>query len=131
MNRAWIAVLAALGTVALLAAAVVASGATSSKTTKVKTRVTLKYEESGSPPYNQAAFTGRVKGKKGCNEDRKVKVVQGIGKTKSGNNGKYRIDLGSPAAPGTYTAKVKKKTITEDGDRIVCKKAKSKPLTVS
>ena len=131
MKRVWIALLTALGTVALLATAALAPAAT---TTKVKTKVTLKYAESttGTPPYEEqtATFFGKVKAKKGCKKGRQVKVP-GAGTTRSANDGKYEISLSDPAAPGTYRAKVKKKKIQKNGKKIVCKKGKSKPVTVS
>jgi hypothetical protein len=106
-------------------------------TTKVKTKVTLKYQQSGTPPYNEGSrFYGKVKGtkapgkaKKACKKGRKVKVKD-VGKTKTNKKGEYEIVLNGPAAPGTYQAKVKKKTIHKNGEKIVCKKGKSK-LTVS
>ena len=104
----------------------------------MKSKVTLKYEASGNPPYNEAArFYGKVKAKKApgkvkkaCKKGRKVKVKPNAGKDKTDGKGKYEIILPGPATPGTYTAKVKKKKVTKGGEKYVCKKAKAK-LTVS
>jgi hypothetical protein len=131
--------------VALALALCIAVGSTSlaakgGGTTKVKTKVTLKYEQSGTPPYNEASrFHGKVKGKgkkashkakKACKKKRKVKI-KNVGKTKTNKKGKYEIVLNGAAAPGTYKAKVKKKTIHKNGEKIVCKKGKSNKVTVS
>ena len=97
---------------------------------KVTTNVTLDYNETGNPPYNQATFSGKVKAKKGCKKNRKIKLP-GVGNTKSNQQGRYSISLNNPASPGTYQATAKKKKIKKNGKKIVCKKGKSNKLTVS
>jgi hypothetical protein len=122
----------ALVLVACLAAgSLTLASADSSKVKKVKTKVSLAYKETGTAPYNQSSFSGKVKGKKGCKKSRKVSIA-GVGKTKSSKSGKYSISRSSSAPAGTYQAKVKKKKIKKKGKpTIVCKKAKSKKVTVS
>jgi hypothetical protein len=107
------------------------------ETVKVKSKITLNYQTTGTPPYDEGSrFYGKVKGKKApgqykkkCKQGRKVKV-SGVGKTRTAANGTYELFLDGPAAPGTYTAKVKKKTVHKKGKKIVCKKAK-KSLTIT
>lgn len=135
MKRLIVVVLALSLCIAAGSAALAAKGGGA---TKVKSKVTLKYEASGNPPYNEAArFYGKVKAKKApgkvkkaCKKGRKVKVKPNAGKDKTDGKGKYEIILPGPATPGTYTAKVKKKKVTKGGEKYVCKKAKAK-LTVS
>ena len=97
---------------------------------KVKTKVTLDYTERGNPPYDESAFSGKVKAKKGCKKNRKIKIP-GVGDTKSNSSGAYSISLNKGADPGTYQATAKKKKIKKNGKKIVCKKGKSNKVTVS
>ena len=79
MKRLIVVVLALALCIAVGSAALAAKGGGA---TKVKSKVTLKYEASGNPPYNEAArFYGKVKAKKApgkvkkaCKKGRKVKV---------------------------------------------------------
>ena len=107
-------------------------------TTNVKAKLTLSFSTTGTPPYNQSTFSGRVKvstghgkvsPKKTCKKGRKVKI-NGVGSGKTNKKGKYAFTVSDPK-PGTYQAKVKKKVKTIHGDKIVCKKAKSNKVTVS
>lgn len=131
--------LIALALVACLAiGSVTMAVAGQSQAKKVKTKVTLSYTPSQTGPYGeQASFNGKVKAKKVCRKGRKVSVKNVgtgaiVGKTKTNKKGKYSISAGSGAAPGTYQAKVKKKTKKKkNGTKIVCKRAKSNKVTVS
>lgn len=135
MKRLIVVVLALALSVAIGSAALASK---SGKTTKVKSKVTLKYTQGGTPPYDEnSSFHGKVKSKSGphkarkkCKKHRKVKVKPDVGKAKTDSKGKYEISLDHAASPGTYTAKVKKKTIHKKSGKIVCKKAK-KSLTIS
>ena len=98
------------------------SMATAADTTKVKSKVSISYQ-GASGPYGQAAFTGKVKGGKGCKKNRKVQIKR-VGKAKTSSNGKYSIGASSYAS-GKYTAKVKKKKIKKNGTTIICKRAKA------
>ncbi|MEO7197215.1 MAG: hypothetical protein ABIZ50_01950 [Solirubrobacterales bacterium] len=87
---------------------------------------------------DDASFKGAVSSKKKlCKKGRKVKVKnvdtgQTFGEKKTDKAGNYGIAAGAGAAKGTYIAKVKKKVKTKkNGGKIVCKKAKSKTVTVS
>jgi hypothetical protein len=124
----------------LLVAALVATvafgvlAATAAEKTKVKTKVTIKYNAgTGAPYYENASFSGKVKAKKGCKKNRKVKVKeeggQTVGKDRSNNNGRYEVAAGS-FNEGDFFAKVKKKKLEKKGKTIVCKKARSKTISV-
>jgi hypothetical protein len=124
----------------LLAAALVATvafglvAATAAEKTKVKTKVTIKYDSgSGAPYYENASFSGKVKAKKGCKKNRQVKVKQvggaTVGTDKSNKNGKYEVSAGS-FNEGSFFAKAKKKVIEKNNKTIVCKKGKSKTITI-
>jgi hypothetical protein len=113
---------------------------------KVKSKVTLKYKagQYGDPPYYgfpNAIFKGKVgvkggknissKAKKKCKKKRTVVVKQvgggKFGSTKTNKTGRYSLDASDAyTQPGDYVAKVKKKK----KGKFVCKKAKSKPVTV-
>lgn len=121
MKKVSLALLAALATIALLATAVPSPAAPAEQ---VKTKVTIKFNDGGT--YGDS-FSGKVKSKvKKCKKKRKV-TVKNVGSTKSDKKGNWRIDGAGDVLPGTYRAKVKKKTV----GNIVCKKAKSKPVTVA
>ena len=134
MKRLIVVVLTLALSVAVVSAAFAAKGTT----TNVKSKVTINYQTSGTPPYDEgSSFFGKVKSKSGpnkarkaCKKHRKVKVTPGVGKTKTDKSGKWQIFLDHAAAPGTYTAKAKKKTIKKGHNKIVCKKAE-KSLTIS
>jgi hypothetical protein len=124
----------------LLVAALVATlafgllAANAAEKTKVKTKVTIKYNAgSGAPYYENASFSGKVKAKKGCKKKRKVTVKEEggatVGTDKSNNNGRYEVAAGS-FNQGDFFAKVKKKKIEKKNKTIVCKKAKSKTITI-
>jgi hypothetical protein len=107
-------------------------------------KLTLSFKSTGTPPYNQSTFSGKLKitgtysnsspkakasPTKTCKKGRKV-VVKGVGSGKTNKKGKYAFTVSDPK-PGTYQAKVKKKVKTVQGTKIVCKKAKSNKVTVS
>lgn len=123
--------LTALALVALLGIglASIAGAAPKGGAKPVKTKLTLKYTDS-TDPYSESKFSGRAKTKKVCRPNRKVSI-KGVGKAKTNRRGGYSISAGSGVAPGTYRAVVKKRVIKKNGNRVVCKKGKSKPVTVS
>ena len=98
-----------LGTTVLAVLACVAVGAATlaiADTKKVKTKATVEYNvfTQGTAPYYEqtSAFSGKVKAKKGCKKNRKVKIVPAIGKqVKSDKKGRYTISLSDPAPNGT------------------------------
>jgi hypothetical protein len=97
---------------------------------KHRTKDTLDYTKTGTAPYDQSEFSGKVKAKKGCKKNRKVSIP-GVGSTKSSSSGRYSISLNRAAAAGTYQATAKKKKIDKNGKKIVCKKGKSNSVNVS
>jgi hypothetical protein len=118
--------------VLLALVACIAVGAVTMATakTKVKTKVSVHFSgksTSGNSPYTQGTFeghfAGKVKGKKGCKKNRKVRITPGIGSTKSDNTGNYDVKVTTKPAAGNYTATVKKKKFTKGGEKIVCTKA--------
>jgi glutamate synthase domain-containing protein 2 len=132
--------------VATLAFGAIAATAAQDKVT-VKSKVTLKYKagEYGEPPYYgypEAVFKGKVgvkggknissKAKKKCKKKRTVVVKQvgggKFGTTKTDKTGRYSLDASDAyTEPGDYVAKAKKKK----KGKVLCKKAKSKPVTVT
>jgi hypothetical protein len=132
--------------VATLAFGAIAATAAQNKVT-VKSKITLKYKpgEYGDPPdfgYPEAVFKGKVgvkggknissKAKKKCKKKRTVVVKQvgggRFGTTKTDKTGRYSLDAsGAYTQPGDYVAKAKKKK----KGKVLCKKAKSKPVTVT
>jgi hypothetical protein len=127
MNRRFATVLAIVG---CLAVGSVSMAVGQAQVEKVKTKVTLDYTKTGSGQYSQSVFDGKVKAKKGCKKNRKVKIP-GIGSTKSSSSGTYSISLNRAAPNGTYQATAKKKKIRKNGTKIVCKKGKSNTVNVS
>lgn len=105
---------------------------------KVKSKVTASYVagvDDPTDPYDQAystsSFNGKVKAKKGCKANRKVKI-RGIGKSKTNKRGRYSIGAGTRAPAGNYKVVAKKKKLkAKNGDRIICRRAVSKRVTVS
>ncbi len=95
-----------------------------------------------SDPYNEnvkkASFNGKVGSKKKfCRKGRTVKVKnittkQIFGTAKTNKAGNYVVNAGKGAPAGTYRAKVKKKVkVRQNGNKLVCKRAKSGTVTVS
>jgi hypothetical protein len=115
----------------------VAAAAKGGQTTNVKSKATLTYVQTGFPPYDEGAqFSGKVKGakapakaRKACKKGRKVKLA-GVGQMRTTSQGTFAFVLDGAAAPGTYQAKVKKKTIVKHGDKVVCKKGLTNAVVV-
>lgn len=140
MKKLTVLVIALVGTLALGG---IAASAAQNKI-KVKSKVTLRYvpgEYGTSPPYYaDALFKGKVsvkgknassKAKKKCKKRRTVVVKRvGGGKfdtTKTNKNGRYSVDATDAyTEPGQFVAKAKRKV----KGKFVCKKAKSKRVTV-
>jgi hypothetical protein len=108
---------------------------------RVKTRLSLTYANTGTPPSDQSVFSGKVKAKDGCKRKRKV-TVENIGTgtvigdtgtvidtVTSANNGSYSISLSTAAPAGTYLATAKKKRKRSDGTKIICRKGVSNAVT--
>ncbi len=101
-------------------------------TVRVKSKISLSFEQGGTSysSSTEDTFFGKVKGKKGCKKNRTVKIVGTTLRDKTNRTGDYEISAGE-ASPGTYTAKVKKKVRRKgDGTRIVCKRATSNSVAV-
>lgn len=112
---------------------------------KVKTKVSIKFV-AGAPatgPYDQPGadkFKGKVrpktksrKIKRKCRKNRTVKVKRvgsgTIGTDKTNKKGRYKVVVANAPAD-QYFAKAKKKVVRVKGKRVVCKKGKSKTITV-
>jgi hypothetical protein len=129
--------------VAVLVVGTLGAGiATGAGKKKVKTKVTISFQGSD---YGDS-FSGKVKAKKAkaklkrkCRKGRKVTVVhrqaggnERIGTDRSNRRGKWALDAGGLVEPGQYFAKAKKKKVkAKGGGKAICKKRKSKPITVS
>jgi hypothetical protein len=144
LSRATIYALIAVLVVGLVGSGL-ASGAENK--VKVKTKVTMKLVGSD---YGDK-FTGKVKAKpknvsgkakkkfkKKCKKKRKVTVFQKVaggkervGADKTNKKGKWSVNVGGLADPGRYFAQAKKKNVKVGSAKGVCKKGKSKKVTVS
>jgi hypothetical protein len=126
----------ALALVACLVAGSVTMAVAKPQTKKVETTVTLNYAQTGTPPYHQSVFSGKVKAKKGCKKKREITVRNTaypvvVGTTTSTSNGSFSISLPTAAPPGSYQAEAaKKKRKTNNGTKIICKKGLSNIVTV-
>jgi hypothetical protein len=126
----------ALALIACLVAGSVTMAVAKPGTKKVKTTVTLSYTQTGTPPYNQSAFSGQVKAKKGCKKNRAITVRNTgtqavVGTTTSSSNGSFSISLPTAAPAGNYQAEAaKKKRKKNNGTKIICKKGLSNVVTV-
>ena len=58
-------------------------------------------------------------------------VEQRVGGDKTNKKGKWSVNVGGLADPGKYFAEAKKKKVKVGGKKGVCKKDKSKTVTVS
>lgn len=114
----------AVATVAsLLAGAMAVAGA--ADTVRVGTRATLDYAPA-KDEYHFAHFKGVVRAKKNCDAKRKV-VIRPYGKTTTNRRGRYSLQAGSEALPGTYVARVKRRIIEKaNGTTIICKRARAR-----
>jgi hypothetical protein len=141
MKKPFVLIAAIVAVVGLGAAVAVAK-----ETIKVGTSVTLQFQVR--QPEHPSQFVGRVKASRGCQKGRTVTVTTGhnhgrrkVRSDKSGNRGKYKIiwrahhlEPGDGLVPGyrNYRAVVGERKITKnDGDKIVCKAAASKVISVS
>jgi hypothetical protein len=127
----------AVALVACLALGFAALSFAAGATVTAKAKLTLSFKSTGTPPYNQSTFSGKLKittvnaktsASKVCKKGRKVSVP-GIGSGKTNKKGKFAFTVSDPP-PGTYQAKVKKKVKVVQGTKFVCKKAKSNKVTV-
>ena len=132
-----------LGLIAVLLVGVVGGVATGAGKKKVRTKVTITH----SGTDYSSTFRGRVKAKgkhiprkvkRKCIKRRKVVVfrVQGgakqrIGATKSNRRGRWVRQVSGGAEPGRYFARAKKKTFKRHGTKYVCKKGRSRRITVT
>jgi hypothetical protein len=143
----------ALALIACLAVGSVSAAVGKPGVKKVKTRVTLNYTQTGTPPYHQSFFSGRVKAKKGCKRNREITITNtgtsavvasttsssdGLysvwlttASTTSSSDGSYSVSPTTAAPAGTYQAEAaKKKKKTNNGTKIVCKKRASNTVPV-
>jgi hypothetical protein len=128
-------------TALLLAGALGVGVSTAAESKRVKTKVTITFQGSD---YGDA-FSGKVKPKKATGKvkrkrrrGRAVTVFrrtstgkQRIGRDRTNRRGRYVVSVGGIAASGRYFARAKRKRFTRGDQRVVCKKRKSKPITVS
>jgi hypothetical protein len=127
----------ALALIACLVAGSVTTAVGKPGVKKVKTTLTLTYAKTGTPPYNQSVFSGKVKAKEGCKKKREITVRNTgtsavVGTTTSAINGSFSISLPNAAPAGTYQAKAaKKKRKKGNGTKIICKKGLSNIVTAS
>jgi hypothetical protein len=130
--KKWSAIAVAL--VACLAFASVASAGKHGDAKSVHVRTNVKLNV----PSHDASSTlrGKVRARKGnartrrlCRANRKVNVP-GAGKARTGSSGRFVIQLRDRSPAGTYRAEVRRKTIREGGEKTVCRRARSKKLTV-
>jgi hypothetical protein len=125
-------------TAAILVVAAVGAGVATAHKKKIKSTVTIAWDDNFVPPYDEGdRFEGNVGSKKKkCRKDRKVKVfrTQGnqlIGTDQTNNQGRYVVAVGREASPGDYFAKAKKKLIKKNKKhKHVCKKAISPTIMV-
>ncbi len=90
----------------------------------------------GTHPSESGTFVGKVKARKGCRKQRRVvSYWQGrenrykAGADRSNNRGRYRIDPKNvPDHSVRALVEAEKKIIENDGEKIVCKKARSKKV---
>ena len=122
--------------IAVLVAGTIGAGLANGAAKKVRTKVTISFQGSD---YGDS-FSGKVKPKakgklkKKCRKGRRVTVRQvggsKVGTDKTNRKGKWFVSVGGLADPGQYRAKAKKKKIRFKGSEVVCKKGKSRPITV-
>ena len=134
MKKPFVLIAAIVAVVGLGAAVAVAK-----VRTEVGASMTLNYQLP--QPDHPARFVGRVKASRGCQNGRTVTVTnigpgvpgsRKVGSDKSGNNGKYKIVWRAQfSGERNYRAVVEeRKTTTDNGDKIVCKRAASKVYSV-
>jgi hypothetical protein len=127
MKKSFVLIAAILAVVGLGAAVAVAK-----ETIKVGTSVSIDRAAeggSGSAPPVVIGATGRVNAKKGCEKHRRVGLHSGHGEIKrsdtSDKRGYYFIRMDRISRRG-YWVVVDREIIKKDGDRIVCKRARSR-----
>ena len=133
----------AIALVAALALGAIAAGAA----VKVPSEVTIAFNPGGlydpyyGGYYEESTLSGKVKPdaggklKKKCRKGRVVaiKPVGGggfVAEDKTNKKGRYRVSAAT-LAPGDYFAKAKKKKTRVKGMKVVCKGAKSAPITIA
>jgi hypothetical protein len=132
--------IAVFALVAVLAVSMVGGGFAGAATVKkFPTSVTINFVAGDA--YHADKFKGKVKSrKKACRRHRKVTVLRKkpgpdakYGSDFTNRKGKYVVTRGDAthARAGKYYAKAKKKVkVKSNGTKIVCKKGKSKTITV-
>ena len=124
--------------IAVLVAGTIGAGlANGAAKKKVKTKVTISFQGSD---YGDS-FSGKVKPKakgkikKKCRKGRTVTVRQvgggKVGTDKTNKKGRWIVSAGGFVDPGQYRAKAKKKKVKVGGSEVVCKRGKSRKITVS
>ncbi|MFN8150947.1 MAG: hypothetical protein U0R24_07450 [Solirubrobacterales bacterium] len=104
----------------LIACLAVGAVTAAAKDKTIGSTITVKYKGANpNDPYGTSYFSGKV-GPKACADDRVVKI-KGVGKTETEDNGKFKLTLNRPAAPGKY--KVSAASSKDDG--VTCKKVKA------
>jgi hypothetical protein len=125
--------------VAMLVVGAVGAGIVNAHKKKIKSTVTISWDDNDVPPGQTSTegdrFVGDVGSKKKCRNDRLVQVkrvgVGTIGSDETNDHGHYRVQRSGEAASGDYFAKAKKKVIKKNKKhKHVCKKAISPKITV-
>ena len=124
MKKPFVLIAAIVAVVGLGGAVAVAK-----ETAEVGTSVSIKLKGSN----EHYSFFGKVKAKEGCHKERRVVVhnadsTGSPGAVRSDNRGRYQLELIRPLHGNRYFVTTKKKIIKKDGERIVCKKARSKTV---
>jgi hypothetical protein len=104
------------------------------ETTKVRASVSMKF--TGVHPSESGTFVGKVKAREGCRKQRRVvsywkgpHSTRSAGADRSNNRGRYRIDpINVHGHAVEFWVEVENKIIENDGEKIVCKKARSKKV---
>lgn len=104
--------------------------------TKVPTDVSIKFTKGAGgtyDPYAESKFHGKVRSKHGCKAKRKVLIKkQGggtVGSDKTNAKGFYEASVSSGFTAGNYFARVRKRTVKDDGETFKCKKGVSKTIS--
>lgn len=111
------------------------SGVAQAKTKRVDSDISLRYVPGDSFYEENDVFKGRVNSKKRkCERERKVRLIQKgvgqVGRDETNRRGRYKIALDN-AGDGRYVAKVKRKTYRKNnGNKVVCRRAKSNVVVV-
>ncbi len=144
VRRLPLLILALVGCLAVVS--VSAMAAHKHNTKRFTAQATLSFQPAGDPylgQYSKAHFTGKVVTNKGvCRKRRRISIRDVatdkiVGKGKSDKQGDYSTGAGSAAVPDPYSetrsykARVEQKIIKRHRHKIVCKKGRSKKISIT